>query len=316
MNSVEVVTASRLHFGLTRVLPSPDGRYAGIGVMVEPPVTALEVRPGAAISAQPVKALADAWLNYLERRSAGPGIELKESPPRHSGLGSGTQLAQAVAAGVNSWLGVDPPDVEQVARVLDRGQRSRVGSLGFARGGLVVDPIASPAGSTEPDSQPLPLPDSWRVVLVRHRATGRTFGERERAAFARLQGHGNDRGRDLEQLIEQEIVPAARRGDFSAFSNAVFEYGYQSGLYYREIQGGPWNGPGVAAVVETLRGTGLTGVGQSSWGPVVYGWCEDEALAREVERVAARRHGDEAAVTVSRVRNCPATVRTHARHDD
>jgi beta-RFAP synthase len=312
---VEVVAGSRLHFGLTRVDPTGSGRYAGLGVMIQEPATRVRARLASSFTATGPRRLPDlarVWLGHLGLASHALQITAAPVPPAHCGLGSGTQLAQAVAASISAIAGLPAPDVHEVARVLDRGQRSRVGTLGFALGGLVVDPAETGESTVAMAGCSIPIPESWRVVLVRDVATPRTFGHAERAVFARLrQGPGGSAWSErLEHLIDHSIVPAARRADFSSFAEAVFEYGYHSGLYYREIQGGPWNGPAVSGIVERLRNWGVSGAGQSSWGPVVFSWCEDSSQALALADRARSHWGDRVALCTSGASG-PARVQLH-----
>ncbi len=317
MNPVVVSSGSRLHFGLTRV--GGTGRLGGLGVMINQPGTQLRISPACELTtcgASRVEPFARNWLDHAGAASAGVKIELLQSPPAHAGLGSGTQLAQSVAAGLNRYLGLPDPDVIEVARVLDRGQRSLVGSLGFACGGLVVD-AASQVSSASPDfatrnrTRPrllqAAIPDSWCVVMVQHRSVKRTFGAREKAFFEKLQPDQETASR-LERLIEREILPAAREGEFDRFSENVFEFGLQSGYYYSGVQGGPYNGPCVTDVVNYLRRRKIRGVGQSSWGPVVFAWCRDDDEAASTVEETRSRFGTDVTVLVSSIRNQPADV--------
>lgn len=318
VNSVMVSTGSRLHLGLTRIRPAGTGRYGGLGVMIEQPRTTVHVarNPTARDPDYPVsraERFARRWIRSLDHSPREPlSVRLTESPPEHSGFGSGTQLAQAVAAGVNRVLDLPAPDGLQVARILDRGNRSMVGSLGFAMGGCLVDdanPASGQTGLADVLQHRRAIPETWRVLLVRHQPTRRTFGERERAAFDRLGNGDGEAARHLEQLIDERILPALEAADFSAFGEAVFEYGQVSGNYYSEIQGGPYNGPHVTRIVDLLRGSGVQGVGQSSWGPVVFGWCRDDAQADAVARQIELQWGADCEVTGSGVCNVPAIIR-------
>ncbi len=319
MKPVTVTSGSRLHFGLTRVGASRHDRLGGLGVMVQQPCTQLGISAASrfAIRGSPrMKAFSAAWLDHVEAGRPGIRIELRQAPPAHAGLGSGTQLAQSVAAGINRFLNLPQPDVVDVARVLDRGQRSLVGSLGFATGGLVIDrpsgvssqgPARSRSMVRNFPGEYVVLPGQWRVVIVQHCGVNQTFGEREKLVFESLRPDFEAALR-LERLIEQEIVPAARTGDFEGFSESVFEYGLLSGNYYAGIQGGPYNGPFVTDVINCLRAANIRGVGQSSWGPAVFAWCRDPQQADSVLNHMRIRFGTRANFSVSAVRNQPADL--------
>jgi beta-RFAP synthase len=288
--------------------------------MIDQPCTKIRIRRAArfAVSGSPrVATFFGQWIKHLGIKRPDFQIDQLQAPPEHSGLGSGTQLAQAIAAGVNRLLDLSDPDPVHVARVLDRGQRSLIGSLGFACGGLVADSvqIASadsrervPANVAGALAAQATLPPDWRVVLAHHQNTARTFGETEKAAFAKLMMKKCNTGQRLGALIREAILPAARTGDFEQFSDAVFDYGRTSGLYYLPIQGGAYNGPALTEIVDKIRALDVRGVGQSSWGPVVFAWCRDTQQADWVKREMKSRFGTQVDISVSGVCNHPATV--------
>src|SRR5262245_58116256 len=154
-------TPSRLHFGLLepsgRADPWPDragqpvlpGRaFGGVGLMVEQPGLCVQAEPAAAWAAE--GPLADRALTFALRfaRSAGAGgqpgarpplrLVVESAAPEHAGLGTGTQLALAVARAAAACWDLHFP-VEELARRVGRGGRSGVGAHGFAHGGFLVD---------------------------------------------------------------------------------------------------------------------------------------------------------------------------------
>ena len=319
-----VTTGSRLHFGLTRVCDDDRAKYGGVGVMLESPCTRLQLRQVDQSVDDPsnrAQQFAGLWLNYLRCQSnlgiddCFIAIDCGKLPASHSGLGSGTQLAQATAAGINRLFGLPPASALEVARVLDRGQRSLIGSLGFEHGGLIVDRPLLRATATESGNEFLAaqvfLPEEWRVVLIRHPGSTRTFGQRERVLFDELGKRPCPECITLEGLIDNGLLPAANAGNFADFSNAVYEYGRLSGEYYREIQGGPYNGPVVNGIVDNVLRLGIRGVGQSSWGPVVFGLCSDQDQACAIAHALRQSLDESTAIDISQVRNLPAEIKSN-----
>ena len=92
-------------------------------------------------------------------------MTIDEVVPAHAGLGSGTQLALAVAAGVRRFHGL-PLDVRGDAIRLGRGARSGVGIGLFDRGGLVVDGGRGPLTTAAPVVSRMPFPEQWRILVV------------------------------------------------------------------------------------------------------------------------------------------------------
>jgi predicted sugar kinase len=54
------------------------------------------------------------------------------------------------------------------------------------------------------------------------------------------------------------------------------------------LQGGAYASSEVARLIEWLRAAGIDGVGQSSWGPLVFAFAPSEHAAREMQhRISA-----------------------------
>jgi predicted sugar kinase len=66
------------------------------------------------------------------------------------------------------------------------------------------------------------------------------------------------------------MLPALGGEDLEGFGEAMYEFNARVGDAFAPAQGGRYAGPAVAALVARLRGLGVTGVGQSSWGPTVF----------------------------------------------
>ena len=209
-------------------------------------------------------------------------IEVLDSIPAHRGLGSGTQLALAVAAGVRSLCGLAAANAEEFAAMAGRGRRSAIGCHGFLRGGLLYE-LGSysdePLGRL---AKRVDIPAAWRVVLITASQSPGLSGDRELKAFNQLPPVPEMTTARLEQLAASAIVPAAEQDDLEAFGEALFEYGRLAGECFASVQGGPYASTEIAACVETLRGLGARGVGQSSWGPTVFAIAADQAHAEEI----------------------------------
>ena len=223
-------------------------------------------------------------------------IEVHESIPHHHGLGSGTQLALAVAAGVRALCDLPAATAVELAAMVGRGRRSAIGCHGFLSGGLLYEVGSYPDESLGRLASRIEVSAAWRVVLITASSAVGLSGEHELGAFSRLPPVPAATTQRLEQLAASAIVPTAEQGDFEAFGEALFEYGRLAGECFASVQGGPYASAEIAACVETLRGLGARGVGQSSWGPTVFAFAVDQA------------HADE---TVARMRAIP-TWRDHA----
>src|SRR3989454_2851378 len=172
----------------------------------------LEARPATELKAEgPDAARA---LEFARRFARHHGLDLRlhfcvhRSIPTHSGLGSGTQLALAVARASAELTGL-PTDVVALAQAVDRGRRSGVGTWTFAYGGFVLEGGRT-AGTDRvaPLLARLPFPGMWRWVVAVPRGKPGLAGDDEAAAFARLPSPS---ARDVEHvahLVLMQLLPA------------------------------------------------------------------------------------------------------------
>jgi beta-ribofuranosylaminobenzene 5'-phosphate synthase len=303
---IRVETGSRLHFGLLRP-PPVDGQrgFGGCGLMVEAPAVRVSVEPAADWSATGPgadRALAVARLVAADRPHR---IVVDACPPEHVGLGVGTQLSLAVARAALHLAPGDSPGAKYLARLAGRGGRSGIGLHGFERGGFLVDGGKRDADEIAPLVARAEFPPEWRVVLLTPSIRSDWHGERERAAFAALANSPADDA--LCRLVLLGMLPALVGRDLPAFGEAVYEYNARAGEPFRAAQGGTFAAE-AAELIVWLRGQGVTGVGQSSWGPTVFAVVGDENRAAGIT-VAARRRWADIAIVVTAGRNAGAELR-------
>ena len=68
-----------------------------------------------------------------------------------------------------------------------------------------------------------------------------------------------------------------RPRDFATFCEQVGALQAAMGAYFAPLQGGLYASPRVGAVLDWLRGEGVTGLGQSSWGPTGFAFAASQA---------------------------------------
>lgn len=275
MTSLMVRTAARLHWGLFRPAGDPDAAlFGGVGLMVTEPGTVIRASSCVGPGTCP-----DRLSPVRDRLGAtGIGIQCPVAPPRHAGFGSGTQSALAVAWAVSRLSGL-PEDSASLINASGRGKRSGIGCHGFFHGGLLVDDGKAQADTgVAPLAERVELPVDWRIVVMLPEEPGAWHGRREVEAFRTLPGR-DDLARDLRRMAGNELVPAAKAGDFGALGPIVHRFNVLAGKAFAPVQGGVFASPGIAAAVERARSLGVPGSGQSSWGPAVFALCADEDQA-------------------------------------
>jgi len=303
---IRIRTPSRLHFGLFS-LPStnagtwlncegeptlPYRSFGGVGLMIDKPGIELTVEVANRWSIDgPLAARAQEFINDYCVASGFESclkLTIESAAPEHVGLGTGTQLGLAIVTAMDELIREGlPPDI--LARFIGRGRRSAIGVYGFESGGFLVE------GGKTPDRDIAPLlvrhdfPEDWRILLITpHRLQG-THGQPEVEAFAAMTHHErNDRTTEsLCRLALLGMLPALVHADLQTFGEAVYDFNRRVGELFRPIQGGVYAHPRVEELIKKLRGAGIKGVGQSSWGPTVFALVA-EGAARELNGWLAR----------------------------
>jgi beta-ribofuranosylaminobenzene 5'-phosphate synthase len=130
------------------------------------------------------------------------------------------------------------------------------------------------------------MPEHWRCVLALPIGAEGLSGDAERRFFDQLpeQGAGEP---GVSRLLLTALLPGLLAGDIAEFGAALSAIQREIGSMFATRQGGVFH-PRAAPVVEALEALGVEAVGQSSWGPSVYGIVDSAERAAEVaERLTA-----------------------------
>jgi beta-ribofuranosylaminobenzene 5'-phosphate synthase len=288
---VEVRTPCRLHFGLTSLGHDPTRpQFGGVGVMVDAPGVCLRISPSHKFTASgPLKDRVEQFASSIFQHwhmPASPEVEIEviSAPREHVGLGVGTQLGLAVAAGLGEALGLPWRDPQRLAQLTRRGRRSAVGTYGFLQGGLIVDGGHERGESLGHLVHRGDLPADWRFVLLLPKLSTGCAGSAEERAFAELPAVPPAVTAELEHIATAELIPAAQDADFNRFSDGLYRYGCLAGKCFAAVQGGTFCSPQTAELIARLREQDIAGVGQSSWGPTVFALMADQDSAEQLIR--------------------------------
>jgi len=281
--TVFVESSARLHFGVLDLRGARGRWFGGIGASASTPTLLVSASASPTLivdgdDADRVEEYARQFLTSYQIRGGGV-VRVHRVLPRHAGLGSGTQLALSVARALADVHGISA-DARELARAVGRARRSAIGTWTFAGGGLVVE------GGRRPDRDvcgPLlarvPFPPSWRCIVAVPEGKPGISGADEADAFARLPPPSE---RDVERvahLVLMALLPAVADADLEAFGRALVEIQETTGRWFAPEQGGTF-APGQSGdLVRQMREWSAPGVGQSSWGPAVYGIVEGEDAA-------------------------------------
>ena len=311
-----VSAGARLHVGFQNLSLARERLYGGIGVALEEPRLTVTAEPATDVVTD------DELLRRYALRAvdllgvSGVDLSLEQRLPRHVGLGSGTQLALATLTAVARAHGLEAR-VRESAPSMGRGGRSGVGVATFERGGFVVD-AGHPTGRFTTDR---PADGDWTVpaVLARHdlpaewrflvalpdAEPGRCGADEDESIRTVIDRADPAVADEIAGVLTRKLLPAAAEGRLEGFGEAIGEIGRKNGAWYVDAQGGVYRPP-AGELIDALEGCPvLSGVGQSSWGPAVYG-VTDAAHAEEA-RDAARSALEACGLDGEIVLSAPAT---------
>ncbi len=288
-----VSVPARLHLGFLDLNGGLGRRFGSIGVAISGLCTRITVSRATHMQVGgPDSARARLYVERLQEFLGLDGayrVHIEEAVPGHAGLGSGTQLALALAAGFRRLHGL-PLDIRGDAARLGRGGRSGIGIGLFDTGGFVVDGGRGPATAAAPIISRMPFPDAWRIVLILDPARTGVHGDDESAAFARLPEFPAAQAAHICRLVLMQAMPALAEADLAGFAAAIKEMQSLLGAYFAPLQGGhPFSSPDVAAALDLLEGEGALGRGQSSWGPTGFAFASSREQADRLVDFA-RKH--------------------------
>jgi beta-RFAP synthase len=318
---ITIRTASRLHFGLLGLADDtswpnhagepllPARAFGGVGLMVQDPGVQVRLEPSpawVAIGPLAERALAFGHQYAAAIRKQHPNLALpcqtivvERAAPEHAGLGTGTQLSLATAQALARVWGLND-SAEVMARQIGRGLRSAIGVHGFKNGGFVVEGGKRTLDELSPLVARVPVPDVWRIVLIRPAHTTGLHGALEKEAFSLLTQQPSQlrHTEALCRLVLLGLLPALIERDFQAFSEALYDFNTRSGQMFTAVQGGIYASPPLADMVAYVRSLGVTAAGQSSWGPTVFAIVEDHHRALDLSTRLSEHFGLRLAETV------------------
>lgn len=311
-DAVFVDAPARLHFGVLDLRGARGRWFGGVGAAAPAPTVLVSAAPHDTLEVTgPDRERAQA---AAERFAAAVGIargariHVHRMVPPHAGLGSGTQLALAVARALAELQGVDMC-AAALARAVGRGRRSGIGTWIFEGGGLVVE------GGHRPGEDAVPpllarvaLPDAWRCVVAVPETQPGLNGAREEAAFAELPPPPEREVEQVSHVVLMGLLPAAVDGDLCAFGRALSAIQAINGRWFAPVQGGQFAGALSEEIARRMTEWGAYGVGQSSWGPAVYGIAGTAEAGQRLADRLSERFGGQGAVHVGPFRGTGARV--------
>jgi beta-RFAP synthase len=292
---VYVKTPARLHLGLIDLNGDLGRMFGGLGVGIDHPNVIVEAEQSKKFSIEGqeteiVNALAKRFFTAYPMQPT-VHINVKQAIPAHVGLGSGTQLSLAIAVALAKLFNVKA-STQELTVAMDRARRTGIGTAIFEKGGFVVD---GGKAITNPDTPakfpPLiyrqPFPTEWRFIVAIPNLIEGLSNSEENSAFNKLQKMSAEEVGKICRLTMLKLLPALAEHDIKGFGEAVTAIQEIIGGYFAQVQGGRCTRADIADCIEFMKEIGAYGVGQSSWGPALYGVVKQEEAKQALSKVKA-----------------------------
>lgn len=283
---VIVTSSARLHMGFFDLNGTKGRMYGSLGVGINAPCTQIEIarsektiieiNSGHHVSENIEKIVKS--LKIAHKITQDFSVKIHQSIPEHAGLGSGTQMALALGAGLNRLfnLGLTVP---QIAAITQRGSRSGIGIGTFEHGGLVVDGGRGNVDAPPPIIARHDFPQEWPILLIIDNAEQGVHGEHELMAFDALPKASLETAQTLAHSVLMQALPALVERDYAEFSRAIYKLQRATGEYFAPAQGGIFKSKSVTEILNYLYKNNVLCAGQSSWGPTGFAVFKDDVCA-------------------------------------
>lgn len=319
--NVEIVTGSRLHFGLICGTQQTGWRFGGVGVMLRQPSWRITMNKSR-MSLDQISASSEVtgrvseFLQKIRMTLPLPAVDVsvKSEVPFHTGLGGGTQLGLAIAAAAKLLFHQrDVHNPFELAELAQRAERSAIGTVGFRDGGFLIDHGLPGNPSESRNVHRVLVPDAWSFVLVRPTSAQGISGDRERSFFNQRAIMSELLVESLSRQINECLVPSIQDEKFDIFSVNLEEYGDAVGRFYAAEQGDIFAHPVIRKLVATLRAAGIRGAAQSSWGPGISIPASSIEHAQEIaNRIPSELDGTQLRTSIAEPLNTGASLRSES----
>ncbi|MEM8735212.1 MAG: hypothetical protein AAGG44_13360 [Planctomycetota bacterium] len=193
-------------------------------------------------------------------------------------------------------LASEDMDAMMLSKLAGRGRRSAIGLQGILSGGLVLDHGYQASSETAANSnsvvnssesntggvsrgrtvqvQAVTPTHPFHVVLIFSPPEHVYAGQVEASIIDRLGESPNPKQSEMMELATRAYA-AFGKHDVVEFGQLLDQYMLLASDLFAAGQGGMYVSETVESIVQAAKRAGLLGVGQSSWGPTVFGFCEN-----------------------------------------
>ena len=272
INQVKIVANARLHFGFLNLKSSRPYSYGGMGLSIDNHPTILRVSRASKFKSNLKKTLRDKIFNFLCNNSLSKKIciDCIESPQKHIGLGSGTQLILSIEEAISKFYRFN-----ENINFFKRNYRSGVGINSYKNGGFIVDSPKNNLLANEIIFK-TKFPKEWKIILLFDSEAKGLHGSSESRFFST--DTTISLRKKLSDLTLNEIIPSIIYKDFDTFARSLTKFQDLNSLFYSSIQKSNYLSHDIAKVIKKVSMNFNVAAGQSSWGPTSYMLIESKNI--------------------------------------
>jgi beta-ribofuranosylaminobenzene 5'-phosphate synthase len=323
-NRVVIETPARIHLTLADLTGTSGRVDGGVGITLD--------EPGILLEAERTNELVVEGKNAARARAAaqavmerfglgGARLTIRDGYKMHVGLGGGTQLGIAAGKALCE-LYHKKVSVREIARTINRGGTSGIGTASFDMGGFIIDGGHTfGPGKEKADFRPSSVssgirpaaviahhdfPQNWKILLAIPEVPKGANGQQEVDIFKKYCPVPPAEVHELCYQILVRILPSVVEEDLDEFGAAINRI-QEIGFKRIEVM---LQHPLVRSLMEEMRAAGAACAGLSSFGPTVYAITDTHA--RDIEAAAydvMRCVGGE--VLITSARNEGARIRAY-----
>jgi beta-ribofuranosylaminobenzene 5'-phosphate synthase len=287
-----IIAPAHLHAGNMDLTGDLERLYGTAGFTIDYPRTIIEAVKSDKITVRGEDTEnAERYVGtFMERFNVEGGIEVnvKETIPKHLGMGSQTALALSAGHAISGLYSLSI-DAEEMAIALGRSDIVALGFNSFQTGGFLVDggyKIKEKGRRVPPCIFRCPIPEDWLfVVCIPHRPIPAILEikEHEKEILNTLKPMPEQMSDRLSRLMLMQVMPSIMEHDIKSFGKYITAFNSRLGGFWEEFQeGNTYCDPVVEAGINILLDNGAYGACQTCWGPTFYGIVDNGDTARKL----------------------------------
>lgn len=287
-----IVVPAHLHAGNMDLTGDLGRLYGTAGFTIEYPRTVIEAVKSDKITVRGEdRENAERYARAFTERfnvEGGITVNVKETIPKHLGMGSQTALALSIGHALAELYNLSV-DIEEMAIALGRSDIVALGFNSFQTGGFIVDggyKIKDKGRRVPPCLFRYPIPEDWLfVVCIPEKPIPEILKikENEEEILNTLKPMPEQMSDRLSRMMLMQVMPAIMEHDVKTFGKYITAFNSRLGGFWGGFQeGNTYCDPIVEAGINILLDNGAYGACQTCWGPTFYGIVDNGAIARKL----------------------------------